>query len=156
MRLRVSGVNPKGQGGAQAPAGALIRVWRPCEAVQQLQEGSLVIATGLCAGTDGRSSLADGRPGLLELSTTKMTRCVAGAGACGGGVKRCRRPDGCVSVAPCTRVLDLCHRQPMSARMCVCVWRHGPCLLLAVGKCRTRAAGSSQTRSCRRGARAAW
>jgi len=74
LHLRVSGVVPAGLGPSWGAGEALVKVWRPCEAVQQLDEGSVVLATGLCAGTDGRSSTVDGRGKLLELSSGKKTR----------------------------------------------------------------------------------
>lgn len=74
MHLRVKGVVPQGCGPTWGFGEAVIKVWRPCEAVQQLEEGTVVLATGLSAGTDGRSSTVEGRGKMLELSTGKMTR----------------------------------------------------------------------------------
>jgi hypothetical protein len=58
---------------------AIIKAWRAADVVRQLDEGSVVIAVGLAAGSDGRSSTVDlgglARP-MLELSTTNKTRCV--------------------------------------------------------------------------------
>lgn len=76
MHLRVGGVVPQGSASSWGFGEAVVRVWRPCEAVQQLDEGAMVLATGLCAGTDGRSSTVEGRGKVLELSSGKMTRCV--------------------------------------------------------------------------------
>lgn len=82
LRMRVAGVGPPGSGPAGAGRQALLKVWRPCEAVQQLDEGSVLLATGLLAGSDGRSTTVDlgglGCP-MLELATTKHTRRVLGA-----------------------------------------------------------------------------
>jgi hypothetical protein len=92
MQLRVSGVLPLGV--SDRPAGAdtsssgssswsplgvgqhvaVVKVWRPCEAVQGMDEGVVVLASGLSAGSEGRSSTVDGKGRLLELSTSKMTR----------------------------------------------------------------------------------
>jgi hypothetical protein len=72
LRLRVAGVLPKGFSSSCGGAGAaMVRVWQQCEAAQQLEEGSVVVVTGLTAGTDGRVS-TDGRGGL-ELATTRST-----------------------------------------------------------------------------------
>jgi hypothetical protein len=78
LHLRVRGVVPQGCGASWGYGEAVVKVWRPCEAVQQLDEGAVVLATGLSAGTDGRSSTVEGRGKMLELSTGKMTRCVQG------------------------------------------------------------------------------
>jgi hypothetical protein len=93
MQLRVSGVLPLGV--SDRPPGAdtttssssssrsllgvghnvaVVKVWRPCQAVQGLDEGVVVLASGLSAGSEGRSSTVDGKGRLLELSTSKMTR----------------------------------------------------------------------------------
>jgi hypothetical protein len=74
MHLRVFGVVPQGCGPSWGYGEAVLKVWRPCEAVQQLDEGVVVLATGLSAGTDGRSSTVDRKGKVLELSSGRMTR----------------------------------------------------------------------------------
>lgn len=96
MYLRVVGAVPRG-GGAPCYGEALVKVWRPCEAVQQLDEGALVVATGLSAGTDGRSSTVEGRGRMLELCSGKMTRWVRGRVQWRGMM--CRIVSGWVSAA---------------------------------------------------------
>lgn len=73
MHLRVAGVVPQGCGASWGYGEAVLKVWRPCEAVQQLDEGVVVLATGLSAGTDGRSSTVDRKGKVLELSSGRMT-----------------------------------------------------------------------------------
>jgi hypothetical protein len=93
QRFRVSGVLPQHLSSSTSTSSsssigivpqqqqhgqAIVKAWRAAEVVQQLEEGLVVIAVGLAAGADGRRSTVDlgglGRP-LLELSTSKVTRC---------------------------------------------------------------------------------
>lgn len=78
QRFRVSGVVPKGFGPKWGFGQAVIRVWRAHDAMQGLDEGSVILATGLQAGTDGRSSYCDiewqGSGRMLELASGKNTR----------------------------------------------------------------------------------
>lgn len=80
QRLRVSGVVPQGLGSAWGLSQAMVRVWRAGDVMQGLEEGSVVLATGLQAGVDGRSNLCDiewrGGHRMLELSSGKSTRSV--------------------------------------------------------------------------------
>jgi hypothetical protein len=76
MHLGVSGVVPQGCGASWGHGEAVVKVWRPCEAVQGIEEGCVMLATGLSAGRDGRSSTVEGRGKMLELSSGKKTRCV--------------------------------------------------------------------------------
>jgi hypothetical protein len=77
MVLRVAGVVPQGCGLAWGFGAASIRVWRPCEAVQQLDEGAVVLATGLSAGSSSSSSGRHSSSNrALELNSGKMTRWV--------------------------------------------------------------------------------
>lgn len=78
QRFRVSGVVPKGVGPVWGCSQAMIRVWRASNVMQGMDEGSVVLATGLQAGSDGRSSFCDiewqGGGRMLELSSGKNTR----------------------------------------------------------------------------------
>eukprot|EP00775_Hariotina_reticulata_P009617 gene9617-9778_t len=53
---------------------ALVKVWRPSDALQQLGEGVVVLATGLMAGGDGRSTMTEvAATSMLELSSGRDT-----------------------------------------------------------------------------------
>jgi hypothetical protein len=96
QRFRVTGVLPRfssndsssgltnssssssiGQLQQQQHGQATVKAWRAAEVVQQLEEGLVVLAVALAAGSEGRSSTVDlggmGRP-MVELNTSNMTR----------------------------------------------------------------------------------
>lgn len=104
MVLRVAGVVPQGCGSSWGFGAASIRVWRACEAVQQLDEGAVVLATGLSAGSSGRHSSSSSR--ALELNSGKMTRWVQRGGVPGCGLRDGHRWLCCIPAQTCVSQLQ--------------------------------------------------